>query len=131
MPCSSRKRAVETLIGMRCPSALTMKAALLTTAAPVCMVCRRAHSASHMLARNTSEQRRPMASSRATPVICSAPRLKEVMRHSGSTVNTPSEMLSRMESVATADGFASPGSWGGGVKLCPSVMVALPPVRAR
>jgi hypothetical protein len=40
-----------------------------------------------------------MASERDTPVIASAARLKDVMRHSRSTVNTPSEMLSRMSSV--------------------------------
>jgi hypothetical protein len=53
-----------------------------------------------MLARNTSEQRRPMASARAILVICSAARLKEETRHSASTVKTPSEMLSRIEPVS-------------------------------
>jgi hypothetical protein len=52
-----------------------------------------------MLDRNTSEQRRPMASLRGMPVISSAARLKDVMRHSASTVKTPSEMLSRIASV--------------------------------
>jgi len=41
-------------------------------------------------ARNTSQQRRPTASCRRMPVICSAARLKKVMRQSASTVNTPS-----------------------------------------
>jgi hypothetical protein len=52
-----------------------------------------------MLERKTSEQRRPMASVRDTPVMVSAARLKDEMRHSRSTVNTPSDMLSRMASV--------------------------------
>ena len=77
VPCSSRSRAVETLIGIRLPAALMMNVALFTTAAPLSMVCRSAHSASHMLARNTSEQRRPMASSREMPVISSAARLND------------------------------------------------------
>jgi hypothetical protein len=37
------------------------------------------------------------------PVIFSAARLKEVMRHSESTVKTPSEMLSRMASVGVSN----------------------------
>jgi len=52
-----------------------------------------------MLERKTSEHRRPTASLRDTPVISSAARLNDVMRHSISTVNTPSEMLSRIASV--------------------------------
>jgi hypothetical protein len=52
-----------------------------------------------MLERKTSEHRFPRASPRATPVISSAARLNDVMRHSGSTVKTPSEMLSKMASV--------------------------------
>ena len=47
-----------------------MKADLLTIGWPVLTVWRSAQSVSHMLARNTSEQRRPMASSRGMPVIC-------------------------------------------------------------
>ncbi len=76
-PYSSRSRAVETLIGSRLPLELTMKVALFTTAAPLSIVCLSAHSLSHMLARNTSEQRRPMASSRGMPVMSSAARLKD------------------------------------------------------
>ena len=57
------------------------------------------HPVSHMLDRNTSEQSRPMASLRGIPVISSSARLKDVMRHSASTVKTPSEMLSRIASV--------------------------------
>ncbi len=38
----------------------------------------------------------PMACWRLTPVICSAARLKEVIRHGQSTVNTPSLIESRM-----------------------------------
>jgi hypothetical protein len=57
---------------------------------------------SHMLERNTSEQNRPMASLREVFVIFSAARLNEVMRHSRSTVKTPSEMLSRMASVGVS-----------------------------
>jgi len=52
-----------------------------------------------MLERNTSEQSLPIASCLSTPVISWAARLKEVILHSGSTVKTPSEMLSRMASV--------------------------------
>jgi hypothetical protein len=97
---------------MRVPSELTMNVVLFMTAAPVSMVCLKAHSVSHMLARNTSEQRRPMAASRGMPVISSAARLNDETRHSPSTVKTPSEMLSRIESVAI------PGSLGaGGVLL--------------
>jgi hypothetical protein len=46
-----------------------------------------------------------MASLREVLVIFSAARLNEVMRHSRSTVKTPSEMLSRMASV----GVSGPG----------------------
>jgi transcriptional regulator with XRE-family HTH domain len=42
---------------------------------------------------------RPSASARDTPVIFSAARLNDVTRHASSTVNTPSEILSRMASV--------------------------------
>jgi hypothetical protein len=49
-----------------------------------------------MLARKTSQQRLPTASSRLTPVIRSAARLNDVIRHSRSTVKTPSLMESRM-----------------------------------
>jgi len=59
-----------------------------------------------MLDLNTSEQRRPTASERGTPVITSAALLKEVMRHFRSMVKTPSEMLSRIVSVRL---------WAGGV----------------
>ena len=48
--------------------------------------------------------RRPIASLRDTPVITSAARLNDVMRHSLSTVNTPSEMLSKIASVGLACG---------------------------
>jgi hypothetical protein len=40
-----------------------------------------------------------MASLREMPVISSAARLKDMMRHSWSTVKTPSDMLSKMISV--------------------------------
>ncbi len=40
-----------------------------------------------------------MASSLDIPVISAAARLKEVILHRESTVNTPSEMLSRTASV--------------------------------
>jgi len=53
----------------------------------------------HMLDLNTSEQHCPIASLRGTPVISSAARLKNEMRQSGSTVKTPSEMLSRIASA--------------------------------
>ena len=43
-----------------------------------------------MLDSKTSQQGRPITSSRRTPVICSAALLKKVMRHSASTVRTPS-----------------------------------------
>jgi len=66
---------------------------------PVFRVRRSAHSASHMLERNTSGQSRPIASFRDIPVISSAARLNEVIRHSRSTVKTPSEILSRIASV--------------------------------
>ena len=69
------------------------------TGAPVLRVRRSAQWASHMLERNTSMQSRPIASRRGTPVISSAARLNEVMRHVSSTVKTPSEMLSRMAPV--------------------------------
>jgi hypothetical protein len=41
------------------------------------------------------------------PVISSAARLKKVIRQSKSTVNTPSEMLSRIASV----GAVNTGPW--------------------
>ena len=49
-----------------------------------------------------------MASSRGMPVISSAARLKIVIRHSASTVKTPSEMLSSTASV---------GVWARGLRL--------------
>jgi hypothetical protein len=52
-----------------------------------------------MLERNTSEHGFPMASLRRMPVMLSAARLNETMRQSASTVNTPSEILSRMVSA--------------------------------
>jgi hypothetical protein len=57
-----------------------------------------------MLERKTSEQRRPIASVRDTPVISSAARLNDVMRHIMSTVKTPSEMLSSIASVGVLTG---------------------------
>jgi len=73
---------------------------------PVVKVCSRAQSAPHRLHRKTSEQRRPIASERPTPVMSSAARLKDVMSQSMSTVKTPSEMLSRITSVGVkAPGF--------------------------
>ena len=65
-----------------------------------------------MSARSTSEHRRPMASRRSTPVICSAARLNEVTRHCRSTVKTPSEMLSRMASVGVSTVLASAADLG-------------------
>jgi hypothetical protein len=79
--------------------------------APVWSVRRSAQSVSHMLARNTSEQRRPRASVRPMPVMSSAARLNDVIRHSASTVNTPSEMLSRMMSVERAPAWWFFMSW--------------------
>jgi len=101
-PPSSLSKAVETLTGMRRPSPSTMKAERLMTGAPVRMVFLTAHSVSHMLARKTSEHGRPMASRRGIPVISSAARLNEVMRQAASTVNTPSEMLSRIAAVGAS-----------------------------
>ena len=86
-------------MGMRVPSASMMKPDRPITGLPVFRVRRSAHSASHMLERNTSGQSRPIASFRDIPVISSAARLNEVIRHSRSTVKTPSEILSRMASV--------------------------------
>jgi len=60
-----------------------------------------------MLARNTSAQGFPMASPRDMPVISSAARLNDVILHSPSTVNTPSEMLSRIASVDCGAAFLS------------------------
>jgi hypothetical protein len=71
----------------------------LMTGFPLFSVRCRAHSASHILDLNTSEQSRPNASFRGIPVISSAARLKEVTRQFMSTVNTPSDMLSRIASV--------------------------------
>ncbi|OPZ89153.1 MAG: hypothetical protein BWY73_01557 [candidate division TA06 bacterium ADurb.Bin417] len=98
-PRLSLRTAVETLIGMRLPSAFMMYPDFPMIGLPVFRVFWSAQLASHMLQRKTSEQRRPTASRRGTPVIFSAARLKEVIRHSLSTVKTPSEMLSRMDSV--------------------------------
>ena len=80
-PFLSRKSAVEALIGIRLPSAVMIKADLLMTGSPDSMVRRNAQSTSHMLARNTSEQGCPTASCLGTPVISSAARLNEVIRH--------------------------------------------------
>jgi len=76
---------------------------------PVFSVFCRAQSAPHMLERKTSAQRRPSASLRGTPVIFSAARLNEVTRHSPSTVNTPSDMLSKIAFVAV--GFSVAELW--------------------
>jgi len=100
LPRSSLSTAVEMLIGIRSPSALTMYADLPMTGRPVFSVFCSAHSAPHRLDLNTSAQGRPIASLRDTPVIFSAARLNEVTRHPSSTVNTPSEMLSKIASVA-------------------------------
>ena len=93
---------MDTLIGMRAPFAWMMNAALPMTRWPFSIVWRNAQSFPHMLQRNTSAQGRPRASARDTPVISSAARLKDVMRQSRSTVNTPSEMLSRIASVSAS-----------------------------
>jgi len=53
---------------------------------PVAKVCASAQSAPHRLERKTSEQRRPIASERFTPVISSAARLNEVTSHCLSNV---------------------------------------------
>ena len=87
---------LETLIGIRSPSALRMWTAWFTTGPPVRWVPFRAHSVSQMLAQNTSQQFRPRASERSTPVIRSAAALNDVIRQSRSTVNTPSATESRM-----------------------------------
>lgn len=99
-PEASRQTAVEMLTGTFSPSASTRNPVLPTTGLPVRSVSRKEHPGPHMLERNTSEHGRPTASARATPVISSAARLNEAIRHCASTVNTPSEMLSRMASVA-------------------------------
>jgi len=112
-PARSRKTAVETLIGMRRPSALMMKPERPMIGFPVFIVRRKAQSASHMLERKTSEQKRPRASFRGIPVISSAARLNEVIRQFRSTVNTPSEMLSRTASVGEMAGCASRHCPGG------------------
>ena len=95
----SRRADDEMVTGTRRPSASRRSTAISMTGLPVLRVFRRAQSVSHMLERKTSEQNRPLASSREMPVIVSAARLNEVMRQSWSTVKTPSEMLSRMASV--------------------------------
>ena len=64
------------LMEMRFPSEFTTNAVRLTTGSLVSIACRRAHSLSHVLARNTSERRWPMACSDGVHVICSAARLK-------------------------------------------------------
>jgi hypothetical protein len=108
-PAVSLSRAVDTLTGMRTPSPSTIKPDLLITGSPVARVCFMAQSTSHMLARKTSEQGRPMASFLGMPVICSAARLNSEMRHFSSMVNTPSEMLSRITAAASGEicGFAA------------------------
>jgi hypothetical protein len=97
-----------------------MKAGWLVNCAPVSIVRRSAQSASHMLARKTSEQRLPIASHRVMLVISSAARLNDVMRHCGSTVNTPSEMLSM---IASAGGVSS--------RCVPGFLFAFPPFVVR
>ena len=62
----------------------------------VSMVRRIRQPDSHILARKTSWQGLPMASSFGMPVICSAALLNESMRQFRSTVKTPSAILSRM-----------------------------------
>jgi hypothetical protein len=96
-------------MGTRSPSARTMKAERPTTGLPVANVVRRAQSVSQRLARNTSQQGRPIACSRRIPVIVSAARLKEVTRQPSSTVKTPSQMLSRMMEVDLARGPSRSG----------------------
>ena len=60
------------------------------TGTRVSMVRRSMQPVSHTSARNTSKHGLPRACARGIPVIFSAARLKEVMRQSISTVNTPS-----------------------------------------
>ena len=97
-PSSSYNTAVDTLTGIRSPLA-SIYPDLLFTGFPLFRVRCRAQSPSHMLDLNTSEQSRPNATLRGIPVISSAARLKEVTGQSGSTVNTPSEMVSSMAPV--------------------------------
>ena len=98
-PDLSFSKAVLTLIGISLPSARRITTGLLTTGFFVSIVDFRAQVDSQMLARKTSQQGRPIASDAETPVIFSAARLKNVIRHSGSTVNTPSAMLFKIISV--------------------------------
>lgn len=92
-PSSRRSTAVETLMGIRLPLASMMYPDLPMTGRPVCSVCWRAQSAPHMLERNTSAHRRPMASARATPVISSAARLNDVTCQSRSSEHTVRDAL--------------------------------------
>ena len=71
-----------------CPSESIIYPDLLIIGFPFFSVFLKAHSASHMLDLNTSEQSRPNASARVMPVISSAARLNEVTRQFASTVNT-------------------------------------------
>jgi len=68
-----------------------------------------------MLDLKTSEQKLPIASFRFTPVISSAARLKDVISQFSSTVNTPSEMLSKIAEVSCK--FIVEAFWFYGVKL--------------
>ncbi len=92
----SRKTAVEMRTGMRSPVEPVMVAAAWKTGLPVVRVLRRAQACSQMSARNSSQQKRPSARCRGTPVVFSAARLKLVIRHSRSTVKTASLRESRM-----------------------------------
>ena len=92
-PCS---RLVDTLTGRRLPSASTISIRRQWMASPRSMVSRRAQCPSHTEARKTARQGWPMASERGIPVMVSAARLNEVMRHCALTVNTPSVIASRI-----------------------------------
>ncbi len=87
------------LIGTGEPSLRTIAISSFTIGSPVSIVRRSTQAVSQIVALKTSAQMRPIASSRGMPVICSAALLKEVIRQSRPTVNTPSAMLSRMMSV--------------------------------
>ncbi|OQA61780.1 MAG: hypothetical protein BWY39_02010 [Spirochaetes bacterium ADurb.Bin269] len=107
-PEESTSRAVDTLIGLRFPVPVMQKPLRSTRGFPVSRVRRRGHDDSHMFDLKTSKQFLPIASVRSTPVIRSAARLNEVIFQSLSTVNTPSEMLSRMFEVKSFCAMGQP-----------------------
>ncbi len=72
---------VDTPMGISFFSEVTIEVDVLTKDLPSFMVLFRAQSPSHILERKTSQQYLPMASLRGMPVIISAARLKDVIRH--------------------------------------------------